>query len=237
MPILQRSPPGDMTEWRVAEVVGRLPQASNATLLGRLEDGTLVVYKPIKGEQPLWDFGPGTLAAREALTFEVSEALGFGLVPETVIGDGPFGAGSIQRFIEEDPEFNPAPLINEADPSLWPVAVLDILINNADRKAGHLIGDARDGRLWCIDHGISLHDEPKLRTVLWNFAGAALPNEMVRAAERFLEALRNGLTERVADLLSEQEAAALVSRTRALLSTPRHPEPPDDRPALPWPVW
>ncbi len=226
-----------MNEWRVAEVVGQLQGASNATLLGRLADGTLVVYKPSRGEQPLWDFEFGTLAVREALTYEVSEALGFGLVPETVLGDGPFGTGSIQRFIEEDPEFNPAPLINEADPSLWPVAVLDLLINNADRKAGHLIAGAHDGRLWCIDHGVSLHEDPKLRTVLWNFSGEALPDEMVSAVEGFGEALDTGLRERVADLLSDREAAALLTRTKALLATPLHPDPPADRPALPWPVW
>lgn len=226
-----------MSEWRVAEVVGQLPGASNATLLGSLADGTLIVYKPSRGEQPLWDFGFGTLAVREALTYEVSEALGFGLVPETVLGEGPFGTGSIQRFIEEDPEFNPAPLINEADPSLWPVAVLDLLINNADRKAGHLIAGEQDGRLWCIDHGVSLHEEPKLRTVLWNFSGKSLPNEMVSAVEAFAAVLDSGLGDRVGDLLSDREAAALRSRTKALLETPRHPDPPADRPALPWPVW
>jgi hypothetical protein len=226
-----------MKVWRVAEVVGRLPYASNATLLGRLDDGTLVVYKPVLGERPLWDFPTGSLAVREALTYTVSESLGFGIVPETVMGDGPHGRGSLQRYIDEDLEFNPAGMINRADPALWPVAVMDLLINNADRKAGHVLREVGSEQLWCIDHGVSFHKEPKLRTVLWGFAGSPLPDAMVDALGTFLAGLHAGLCEQVAELLSNREAAALLSRTEELLANPVHPEPPEDRPALPWPLW
>lgn len=226
-----------MTEWRVSEIVGRLPYASNATLLGRLEDGTLVVYKPEEGERPLWDFPFGTLASREVLTYEVSEALGFGLVPHTVLGDGPFGQGSIQRFVDEDVDYNPAPLINDADPALWPVAVLDLVVNNADRKAGHLLRDRSSGATWCIDHGVTFHAQPKLRTVLWGFAGRRLPEGMVEALGGLQASLAAGLCDRVAAMLSDREAAAFVHRVGELLDHPVHPHPPDDRPALPWPVW
>jgi hypothetical protein len=226
-----------MTGWRVSEIVGRLPYASNATLLGRLDDGTPVVYKPEDGERPLWDFPFGTLAAREVLTYEVSEALGFGLVPRTVLGNGPFGRGSIQRYVDEDVEYNPAPLINDADPALWPVAVLDLVVNNADRKAGHLLKDRASGTLWCIDHGVTFHVKPKLRTVLWGFAGRRLPDPMLEALRALQDTLEAGLCDRVASMLSDREAAALVHRVGELLDHPFHAHPPDDRPALPWPVW
>lgn len=226
-----------MVGWRVTEVIGRLPDASNATLFARLDDGTPVVYKPIVGERPLWDFPTGSLAARETLSFAISEALGFGIVPETVLGTGPHGTGSIQRYIDEDLTFNPAPLINRADPALWPVAVLDLVINNADRKAGHLLREVGTGRVWCIDHGVSLHHEPKLRTVLWGFAGEPFPAAMVDGLQRLRGELDGGLCERVTDLLSAREAAALLARTDDLLDDPVHPEPPEDRPALPWPLW
>ena len=224
-------------EPEISEVLGRLPFASNATLLARTADEELVVYKPEAGERPLWDFPTGTLAAREALTYEISAAAGLDLVPETVLADGPFGVGSIQRFVAEDQAFDPAPLINAGDPSLWPVAVLDIIINNADRKAGHILRDLDDGRLWCIDHGVTLHDEPKLRTVLWVFSGCALPEDLVSALEALSEALDGVLSSTAAQRLNEFEADALRRRVRNLLRRPVHPDPPLDRPAMPWPLY
>lgn len=220
----------------VTEIIGRFRNASNATLLARTEEGDMVVYKPERGERPLWDFTPGTLAAREVLTFQTSQAAGLGVVPETLFAEGPFGPGSAQRFVEADPEFDAAGPINDADPSLWPVAVLDVLVNNADRKAGHFLKDA-GGRLWCIDHGVTFHSEAKLRTVLWNFAGRPLPKEMVGAAGRLREALRGWLYAEVMRLLGKPEADALTGRVEGLLDNPVHPPPPEDRPPIPWPVW
>lgn len=220
----------------VTEIIGRFRNASNATLLARTEEGEMVVYKPERGERPLWDFTPGTLAAREVLTFQTSQAAGLEVVPETLFAEGPFGPGSAQRFVEADPEFDAAGPINDADPSLWPVAVLDVLINNADRKAGHFLRDA-EGRLWCIDHGVTFHSEAKLRTVLWNFAGRPLPEEMVGAAGRLREALRGWLYAEVMRLLGKPEADALTGRVEGLLDNPVHPPPPEDRPPIPWPVW
>ena len=220
----------------VTEIIGRFRNASNATLLARTEEGEMVVYKPERGERPLWDFTPGTLAAREVLTFQTSQAAGLEVVPETLFAEGPFGPGSAQRFVEADPEFDAAGPINDADPSLWPVAVLDVLVNNADRKAGHFLKDA-GGRLWCIDHGVTFHSEAKLRTVLWNFAGRPLPEEMVGAAGRLREALRGWLYAEVIRLLGKPEADALTGRVEGLLDNPVHPQPPEDRPPIPWPVW
>ena len=222
--------------WTIAEVLGRFRNASNATLLAATSTGRLVVYKPEQGQRPLYDFDCRTLPAREVLTFEVSEAAELFSVPETRPVEGPFGPGSAQEFVDEDEEFDPAALINRADSRLWPVATLDLLINNADRKAGHVISD-RSGNLWCIDHGVTLHTQPKLRTVMWGFSGRRLPDNMVAAVRRLEKALDHQLHARAAELLSGPEADALAERVNDLLAEPVHPFPPTDRPPLPWPVW
>ena len=223
---------------RLDEVLGRMPYASNTTLLARDAAGGLWVYKPVRGEQPLWDFPWKTLAAREVLSFEISDAMGLDLVPETVMATGPFGPGSAQRFLEEDVEFDPRPLFTGVlDPVLWPFAVFDIVTNNADRKIGHMLREVGSDKLWAIDNGLTFHAEPKLRTVLWGFAGQPIPGELLEATRRLDAALDTSLCDRVASLLSPAEAGALVSRTRTLLAARTHPEPPDDRPAVPWPVW
>lgn len=222
--------------WNITEIVGRFRNASNATLLAATGSGRMVVYKPEQGQRPLWDFDCRTLPAREVLTFEVAEAAGLACVPETLSAEGPFGPGSAQEFIDEDDEFDPALLINQADPKLWPAATLDLLINNADRKAGHLIAD-REGRLWCIDHGVALHHLPKLRTVMWGFSGRALPDDMVAAVARLGDSLDRRMHARAAELLSGREADALAERVEQLLADPVHPFPPADRPPLPWPLW
>lgn len=226
-----------MPSWEIAEVLGRLPNSSNATLLARTTDEAFVVYKPARGERPLWDFDHGSLAAREVLTYEVSDAAGLDLVPETVLGDGPYGQGSLQAFVDEDFEFDPVDMINTGAEELWPVAVLDLLINNADRKAGHVIAERVSGHVWCIDHGVTFHHEPKLRTVLWAFAGRPLPGPMLEAVGRLVEAMEGGLHGRISTLLSTEEADATAARAASLLTEPVHPHPPIDRPAVPWPVW
>ena len=228
------APAGDA--WEITEIIGRFRNASNATLLAVTDAGRMVVYKPEQGQRPLHDFDCRTLPAREVLTCELARAAGLACVPETVAVDGPFGPGSAQVFVEEDEEFDAAVLINEADPSLWPIVTLDLVINNADRKAGHVIADGA-GRIWCIDHGLTLHAEPKLRTVMWGFSGQALPVTMVECLRKLERALGNRLHARTAELLGAEEADALAARVEALIHEPTHPYPPTDRHPLPWPLW
>lgn len=219
----------------VADVVGRFVDASNATLLATTTDGVKVIYKPTAGERPLWDFTVESLAAREALTYEVAVALGYDIVPETVLGDGPYGPGAIQRFVDIAPDFDPIAVVESGSADLWPIAVLDIVTNNADRKLGHLISDGK--RLLGIDHGLTFHPEEKLRTVLWQFSGIALPPPESAALNQLEIAVAGPLGTRVEELLGVEELDALAARTHTLLDNPVHPEPPDDRPPLPWPPY
>ena len=219
----------------IAEIEGQFVVASNATLLARTNDGVQVVYKPSAGERPLWDFAPESLAIREVLAYEVSAALGFDLVPETVLGEGPYGTGSIQRFVDHDDAFDPVPLVQAASPRLWPMAVFDVVVNNADRKLGHILHNER--RLIGIDHGLTFHPHDKLRTVLWVFAGSPLPAEMDPALDRLLTAERDGLGDRIERTLGSESREAMVLRLTALIESRRHPEPPEDRPPLPWPLY
>ncbi len=221
----------------IINVVGRMPYASNATLLVDLDDGQQGIYKPADGERPLWDFPFGTLAAREVLTWEVSAAMGLSIVPPTYLVEGPFGLGSNQLFIKEDFEFDPRPLLEEPSERLWPFAVLDVVINNADRKLGHIIVEEQTNDLWAIDNGLSFHDEEKLRTILWGFAGRPIPELLIDGLVNLSITLRAGLHARVGELLSRAEADALATRTARLLETGVHPHPPHDRPAVPWPMW
>jgi hypothetical protein len=222
----------------LVEVEGLMPNATNLTLLARSQEGRLWVYKPEQGETPLWDFPAGSLALREVLTFETAEAMGLELVPETVLSHGPQGPGSAQALIDEDVDFDPRSLLLPSiDPAVWPVAVLDLVCNNADRKLGHLIRPQDSDHLWAIDHGLTFHRHPKLRTVLWGLAGEPIPDDLLQRLARLRQALEDGLRERVASLLSAAEAEALQQRVDQLLAVPRHPFPPEDRPALPWPLW
>lgn len=213
------------------DVDGLLPGASNATLLARDATGRPWVYKPARGEQPLWDFPYGTLPHREVAAYRLSEALGLGVVPETMLADGPFGLGSAQRFLAEDFDWDPRPSIQAADPSLWPIAVLDLVANNADRKIGHLLREPGSSVIWAIDNGLTFHVDDKLRTVLWSFAGSPLPAAMVERLDA--DQVRTAIS----DLLSPAETAFTVERVRRILSDPVHPLPPRDRPPLPWPLW
>ena len=216
----------------LVEIVGRLPYASNATFLSLDGEGRQWVYKPDRGEQPLWDFSTGTLSVREVLTWEAAEAMGLGLVPETRLAEGRFGPGSAQAFIEEDVEFDPRTLFEGPSDLLWPVAVLDVVTNNADRKIGHIISEADTGRLWAIDNALTFHHEDKLRTVLWDFAGQNIPPALVTAAGLLTE-----FAHRVGEALGRREGAALRRRVTNLLDRPIHPYPPTDRPPIPWPIW
>jgi uncharacterized repeat protein (TIGR03843 family) len=222
------------------EVLGLLPYSSNYTFLARVRyKGAEVhaVYKPTRGERPLWDFPPGTLAARELASWLVSEASGWRIVPPTVIrSDAPMGVGSLQQFIDHDLDRHYFVLMEERLEELATFAAFDIVVNNADRKAGHVIEDSK-GRLWAVDHGVTFHVEPKLRTVIWAFADQPLGPELRKSLERLGSKLANdrGLGGELANLLSPVESAATLARVETLLVEDRFPSPGPDRP-LPWPL-
>ncbi|HJQ95023.1 MAG TPA: phosphatidylinositol kinase [Acidimicrobiia bacterium] len=237
LPFKQRSPRLKET-LRLEEVVGEFVSASNLTLLATDSAGKRWVYKATEAMSPLWDFDAKTLPARELATYLVSEALGFGVVPETVWSKGPLGTGSAQRFIDVDPDFNPRPLfVPEVSEKLWPVAVLDVVCNNADRKLGHLLTEKQTGRIFAIDNGLTFHSEPKLRTVLWGLAEKPLPEAMIHALDRLGRALDRQLAKDLMTLVTKPELEAFRQRLDDLASTGVHPLPPEDRPPVPWPVW
>ncbi|MFG3204590.1 SCO1664 family protein [Streptomyces sp. NPDC048192] len=244
-------------------VRGRIREASNAALFCTIAlDGreASCVYKPVAGERPLWDFPDGTLAAREVAAYEVSEATGWGLVPPTVLRDGPYGEGMCQLWIdvqaeaellalvdaeEAEPgwkaigladvgEGRTALLVHADDERLRRLAVLDAVINNADRKGGHLL-PTPDGRLYGIDHGVTFNVENKLRTLLWGWAGEPLTDEAVEVLKGLQGALDGPLGERLAALITPAEIDATRARVEALLTTGVHPEPGGEWPAIPWP--
>ena len=214
-------------------VEGRLPWSSNLTFLVSVGDGPLkAVYKPARGEQQLWDF-PGGLYRREVAAYALSEALGWGLVPPTVARhEGPFGEGSLQLFVEADYQQHYFTLLEDGavDDVLQTVCTFDIVANNADRKSGHvLVGSG--GRLWGIDHGLCFHQLPKVRTVIWDFAGDDVPEGLLAD----LEQLANGLPDDLVRLLTEPERHELVARIEVLLRAGTFPEPAGERP-YPWPL-
>lgn len=222
------------------EVLGLLPYSSNYTMLAKVSDQSgeaLAVYKPRRGERPLWDFAPGSLAAREVAAYLISEAAGWGIVPPTVLRrDAPLGDGSLQLFVPHDPERHCFVIMEERMEELACFAAFDAVANNADRKAGHVI-EAASGKLWGVDHGLTFHVEPKLRTVIWAFADQSLPPALVADLERLERRLAGNarLGGELAGLLSPVEAEATRARVRALLASGRFPPPGDDRP-LPWPL-
>jgi len=220
------------------ELLGRIPWASNATLLARVrhrELEGLAVYKPVKGERPLWDFPPGTLYRREVAAYLVSEQLGWRLVPPTLVREGPLGVGSLQLYVDADAEVTAFELLAAGNAALPRIAAFDVVTNNADRKAGHcLMGE--DERVWAIDHGVCFHAEPKLRTVLWDLAGHPLEAADVADLEALAAAAAGGgLAERLAELLAADEIAAVVERSLGLARAGRLPAPGSGR-AYPWPL-
>ena len=222
-----------------AEVLGLLPYSSNYTFLAKVcsdNKEALAVYKPRRGERPLWDFPAGTLAAREVAAYIVSEAAGWGLVPPTVLRtDGPLGEGSLQLFIEHDPDRHYFVLMEERLEELGPLVAFDVVVNNADRKAGHVIEDA-SGRLWAVDHGVTFNAYPKLRTVIWQLAGDRLGPPVRAGLERLGAGLSGGdLASDLAGSLTEAEIDATLYRVESLLVEDRYPSPEGDRP-LPWPL-
>ncbi|HRN50862.1 MAG TPA: SCO1664 family protein [Anaerolineales bacterium] len=216
---------------------GQFTWGSNYTFLVRVGAELEGVYKPVKGEQPLWDFPSETLAGREVAAYLLSEALGWTLVPPTVLRtDGPFGPGSLQLRVAHDPELHYFTFEDAVRQQLRPAAVFDLLANNADRKGGHiLLGE--DGHLWLIDHGICFHEDTKLRTVIWDFAGEPIPDDLLESVRQLQPKLAAGspLAEAMAAYLSPAELEALRQRAAALLAQPNFPHPPEDERYMPWP--
>ncbi|MGW4150704.1 SCO1664 family protein [Streptomyces albogriseolus] len=246
-------------------VRGRIREASNAALyctVTHQDREAACVYKPVAGERPLWDFPDGTLAGREAAAYEVSRATGWDLVPPTVLRDGPYGEGMCQLWIETAPgaellalvdgeepepgwkaigfaeagEGRTALLVHADDDRLRRLCVLDAVINNADRKGGHLLPTA-DGRLYGIDHGVTFNTENKLRTLLWGWAGEPLPEEALEVLRTLRGALAPSgpLTAALSPLITPAEIDATRARVDSLLASGTHPEPGTDWPAIPWP--
>jgi len=215
-------------------VVGRLVDASNATLLceiGSEENPLSVIYKPIAGERSLWDFPDGELAKREVAAYIFSELSGYGIVPETIFRDGPFGFGSVQRWIDIDEEIDVVALAQSVDPQIRAMAIFDVLINNTDRKFGHILPTS-SGKIFGCDHGVAFHHEDKLRTVLWQFAGEALSE----AEQRDLSLLSSKIEDsELTDFLSETDLSALQKRIHRTLEANSFPFPSEDWPAVPWP--
>lgn len=245
-------------------VEGRLVDASNVTLLCAVElDGVTAkaVYKPVSGERPLWDFPDGTLAGREVATYLVAEAAELAHVPPTVLRDGPFGEGMVQLWVETDDEDlvdvcapedapegwrvvlhahdrlgEPAVLVHSSLDGVRDLAVLDVVVNNTDRKGGHVLSGV-DGRVYGVDHGICLHTDPKLRTVLWGWLGERLPDETVDKLRKLRWSVDHELGEALVPHLTRAEVAALAGRIDGLLAEGVFPAPGEQWRAIPWPLF
>jgi hypothetical protein len=251
------------------EVQGRLEVSSNAALYCTLSSGTTdipAIYKPVRFERPLWDFPDGTLANREVAAGLVSDATGWGNVPPTVLRDGPFGPGMVQTWIETDPVAHPWDLVRLSDPRLRPMAIFDAVVNNTDRKGGHILpaslgpapapgadgADAGSGpdiadepvdhsarplHLYGVDHGVCFSDEPKLRTVLWAWRGDPLSTDELAVLGALRDGLDGQLGKRLARLLDPIEVTATRDRLNGLITAARFPQPDAERPAVPWPLY
>jgi len=219
------------------EVLGRMPWSSNATFLVKLDHAgaeSLAIYKPRKGERPLWDFPRGSLCAREVAARLVSEALGWGIVPLTILRDGPAGVGMVQRFVEHDPEEHFFTLRERFGDVFRRFALFDVVINNADRKSGHCLRDETD-HIWGIDHGVSFHPAAKLRTVIWDYEGEPIAADGLEALEGLAAGLEGDLGRQLTGLLSGAERQALGERIGWLLATRAFPPPLTEYP-YPWPM-
>lgn len=249
-------------------IEGRILPASNATFYGAVTStlgSVACVYKPVAGERPLWDFPDATLAGREVAAYVVSEALGWDVVPPTLLRGGPAGQGMVQSWREPDPDQapvdivargrvrsgylhvldatdgsdRPVSLVHEDSESLRRMAVFDVLVNNADRKGGHVLA-MPDGHRYGVDHGVCFHTNPKLRTVLWGWADQPLAADDVPTVEDFLHRLSSSDSElraELIDLLAVDEVDAIAARATDLLEAGRMPVPSGDWPAIPWPAF
>ena len=220
-------------------VTGRLVDASNATLYAtaNLEDRELVcIYKPIAGERPLWDFSDGCLAHREYAAYLVSNYLGFDLVPLTILRDGPYGLGMVQQWVDIDESIDLAKFFATDHPQLRSMALFDAIINNTDRKIGHLL-PLDEKTLFGCDHGVTFHTDDKLRTVLWQWADEPFTPEEIALLEKAQISLAGELGRLLAPFLTVQEIQETTRRVAELLSSGTFPLPNPDWPAVPWPAF
>jgi len=219
------------------EVEGRLVDASNATLFISIEHqgrSLNAIYKPIAGERPLWDFPDGNLASRERAAYLISEAMGIGCVPLTILRDGPFGAGMVQQWIDVDENIDLEDYFRQDLPELRAVALFDAVINNTDRKIGHLL-PSKDGRLYVCDHGVTFHVDDKLRTVLWQWAGKELSESEIAQLSSLLKFLDLETSSEIHQLITVDEVTALQQRIKDLLAQSKFPHPNPEWPHIPWP--
>jgi hypothetical protein len=235
--------PGDRGDLRAVltdgelSIEGRLVDASNTTLFGRVclgPVGVECVYKPVRGERPLWDFPDGTLAGREVAAYVVSEATGWDVVPPTVLRDGPLGPGMCQLWIDVDPDADLLALLHGDHPALRRMAVFDAVVNNADRKGGHIL-PLPDGHIFGVDHGVCFSTEEKLRTILWQWRGTPIPADLLDALDGLRNDLIGDLGAKLRELITSKEIAATRRRVDRLLRTRLFPEPGENWPAVPWP--
>lgn len=221
------------------DLEGRIAWGSNYTLIGRVcldQLNTVAIYKPQRGERPLWDFPSGTLCRRECAAYLISKQLGWQLVPPTILRSSVYGLGSFQLFIEHDPNIHYFHIEEDEQfrAQLQRFVAFDIITNNADRKAGHVLVDDND-HLWAIDHGLCFHDEPKLRTVIWEFANRPIPASIIKDISNLEQQLKHGkLDQKLQSLLNTREISALQRRTSRLIKTGVFPEPSHGR-HYPWP--
>ncbi|MEO8273439.1 MAG: SCO1664 family protein [Chloroflexota bacterium] len=224
------------------EPIGWLVGSSNNAMVVRVTPGDLLgVWKPTAGERPLFDFPLGTLTRREVAAYLVSEALGWGIVPPTLLRDGPHGEGMLQRWIDVDESQDVIDMVNGDDPRLRRIAVFDAIVNNTDRKAGHLL-PVPGGHLYAVDHGVTFSIDPKLRTVLWAWEGEPFEQTELEGLARVRNALASGaapgpLARALAELLFVGEIEATRTRVAELLATGRFPSPNPEWPAIPWPPY
>jgi uncharacterized repeat protein (TIGR03843 family) len=217
------------------DVTGRLVDASNATLYATCtynEQSIPAIYKPIAGERPLWDFPDGNLAQREYAAYLLSELGGFSVVPPTVLRDGPFGQGMVQQWIDIDESIDLAEFYRTDHPELRTMALFDAIANNTDRKIGHLLPSVQ-GRVLGCDHGVTFHEDDKLRTVLWQWAGKPLTESEMNSLQNLLSLIKQN--EEIRSLITDNEFTALQIRIQRLISEKEFPLPSDEWPAVPWP--
>jgi hypothetical protein len=221
------------------KVTGRLVDASNATLYATASlnsQEVVCIYKPVAGERPLWDFSDGCLAHREYAAYLVSNTLGFDLVPLTVLRDGPYGVGMVQQWIEIDEEIDLATFFSSNHPKLRQMAIFDAIINNTDRKIGHLL-PVDDETVFGCDHGVTFHTDNKLRTVLWQWADDPFTNAEIVLLRRAITAIEGDLGQALEPLLTSEEIVSTRSRIESLLESKKFPLPNPNWPAVPWPAF
>jgi uncharacterized repeat protein (TIGR03843 family) len=221
------------------QVIGLVPWSSNYTFLVKIKNRgyeTLAIYKPSSGERPLWDFPAGSLAKRECAAYLVSSILGWPNIPPTILRDGPEGEGAVQMFIDAVAKEHFFTLRATHREEMKKIAAFDAIANNTDRKGGHILL-GKDDRIWCIDHGVTFHEYPKLRTVIWDFVGEKIPRPVLDDLRHFTDCLEQNeaFKSELRRLLYAHEISALSNRVNDLIEAGVYPEPPDDWPHVPWP--